>query len=209
MKKIVLTLLALSFVLCASASEYSGLPYKNIKDKSKVSVSQDGMSWTTKFNKKKDLYYVKKGSEFYLRDGSPAFSTGCSYMFLTDDNLIGYSIADLKFYEFFFQNGQIAKRELSTKEVQSAFKKYKIVKISDFSQSTNSLKVKKGLGKLKLIVINDTDKDFTSYAFTSGNAKFVQYPATGILKIKKSGMIQLSKNGENTKDCPWFILLIK
>ena len=77
MKKIIFTLLALSFVLNVSASEYKGLPYKNIKDKAKISISQDGTSWTKKFNKKTDVYYIRKGNGYYLRDDSLAFETDC------------------------------------------------------------------------------------------------------------------------------------
>ena len=130
-------------------------------------------------------------------------------MYLQNNNLIGYSDNDLKFYEFFIQDEILAKRELSSEEIQTAFKKYKIVNISNFDPNTNFLKIKKDIGELKLIVLNDTDRDFTGDSFTSGNAKYVQYPSTGILKIKKHGMIQLSKGGENTGDTPWYILLIR
>ena len=209
MKKFLLTLFTLFFVVSVSASEYSGLPYKNIKDNTKISVSEDGASWKTNVNKNKDIYYIKKGQEFYLNDDSLAFSTGSYYTFLLNNNLIGYSNSDFKFYEYSLNNGLPDKKELSIEEVQALFKDYKVINISEFNTNTNSIKIKKGIGTLKLIILNDTDRDFSNYSFTSGNAKFVSYPGTGILKIKKAGMIQLSRFGENSKNYPWFVILVR
>ena len=209
MKKFLLVLVLLSSVLSVSAANISDLPYKSIKDKTDISVSDNGQIWSTKFSKKNSSYYIKNGDVFCFPDGTPAFSINSPYMFLLDNRLIGYSNSDLKFYEYSLIDGQPEKRELSIDEVKIAFNKYKIIKISDFNENTNSLKIKKKRGCLKLIILNDTENLFEDYKFSSGNAKFETYPAAGFINVKKAGMIQLSRDVEDSKDYPWFVLLIR
>ena len=209
MKKFLLVLVLLSAALSVSAANLSDLPYKNIKDKTGISVSDNGQIWSTKFSKKNSSYYIKNGDDFCFPDGTLAFSINSPYMFLLDSRLIGYSNSDLKFYEYSLIDGQPEKRELSLDEVKIAFKKHKIIKISDFNENTSSIKIKKKRGCLKLIVLNDTENTFEDYKFSSGNAKFNTYPATGFIYVKKAGMIQLSKYAENSKDYPWFVLLVR
>ena len=98
---------------------------------------------------------------------------------------------------------------MTEEEVQALFPDFKIIKISEFSTNTNSLKIKKDKRNLKIIILNDTDRNFYNYSFTSGNSKFELYPLTGFINIKKRGMIQFSHFGDNTKNNPWFILLIR
>ena len=39
--------------------------------------------------------------------------------------------------------------------------------------------------------------------------KFDEYELRGFINIKKKGMIQFSRFGENTKSYPWYVLLIR
>lgn len=214
MKRIFLSLVLMAvFCLTVSAQELT-IPYKNIKDGGKICVSDDGTVWAN--NKKAPKCFTKRisdgtgnYSEFYSSHDEFMFSTGCQYEFINKGSLIGYSNFDLKFYEFTFKNDELQQRELTADEVQELFKGYKIVKLSDFSESTNSLKLKKRHGDFKLILLNDTDKYFYHYGFSSNNAKFDTYPLKGFLNITKKGMIQFSHFGDNTKENPWFILLVR
>ena len=138
-----------------------------------------------------------------------AFSTNCNYEFLNGKDLIGYSNSDLKFYDFAFLNGELTKRELTEEEIQTLFPNFKIIKISEFSPKTSSLKIKKHNLSEKIIILNDTDKNFENYTFTSGNTKINIYELAGFIEIRKKGMIQFSHFGENTKSTPWFILLVR
>lgn len=211
MKKIFLILIILSsFVLAVNATET--IQYKNLRNKTQIMYNQDFDSWSTKVNRKTDKYYVKtatdNGYEYLNSDDSFAFSTGCSYEFLKGNDLIGYSDKDLKFYDFALIDGQLTKQELTSDDVQALFPDFKIVKISDFSPNTNSIKLKKR-DNSQLIILNDTDKNFEYYAFTSGNAKFKTYELAGFIKVTKKGMIQFSHFGENNETTPWFILLMR
>ena len=215
MKKILLSLIVMfATVLCANAEELLQIPYKNIKEESKLRIEND--VWTNKINKKEQDYLIKfisdgsgNYSEFYNSDGTYAFSTDCQYEFLHKGDLIGYSNQDLKFYDFTYAEGKLNKRELTEDEISALFPDYKIVKISDFSTNTNSLKLKKEGHNFKIIILNDTDKNFYHYSFSSNNGKFETYPLTGFINVIKKGMFQFSHFGDNTESTPWFILLVR
>ena len=210
MKKFLLTVVIFSLTLTANAN----LEYKNIKEEGKLKLVED--TWTTKVERKDSDYFIKfistgtgNYSEFYKSDGDFAFTTGCQFEFIHNGDLIGYSNQDLKFYDFSLIGGEITRRELSEEEIQVLFPDYKIIKISQFSPNTNSLKVKKDKHHFKVIILNDTDKNFYHYSFTSGNSKFKTYPLAGFLDIRRKGMIQFSHFGDNTKESPWYILLVR
>ncbi len=214
MKKILYILFIISIGLSASAEDLQSIPYKNLDEEAKLKVSDD--IWTTKVTRKDTDYFIKfisdgsgSYSEFYNSDGSFAFNTGCQYEFIYKGSLIGYSNPDLKFYDFTLTNGELVRRELTFEEIQALFPDYKIIKISEFSPNTNSLKIKKDKHNFKIILLNDTDRNFYHYSFTSGNARFKTYPLTGFIDIKKKGMIQFSHFGENTANFPWYILLVR
>lgn len=205
-------IIILSLLFCLPSFALEEIDYQNIKDGAKISF--DETAWTTKVKRKTTDYYVKKisdgtsnFSEFYSPQGNFVFSTGTQYEFVHKGSLIGYSNNDLKFYEFDIKNNILEQRELTEEEIQALFPKHKIIKISQFSKSTNSLKIKKKRGDLKLILLNDSDRYFYNYMFTTNNAKFEQYNLKGFLNITKKGMIQFSSK-INT-DAPWFILLVR
>ena len=215
MKKILLSIIVMSaMVLCVNAEEILQLPYKNIKEEGKLKI--DNGIWTNKIPKKEQDYFIKfisdgsgNYSEFYNSDGSFAFTTDCQYEFLYKGRLIGYSNQDLKFYEFINSEGKVYKKELEEEFVSELFPDFKIIKISEFSTSTNSLKLKKEKHNLKVIILNDTDKEFYHYSFSSNNGRFEAYPLTGFINIAKKGMFQFSHLGDNTEITPWFILLVR
>ena len=214
MKKILYILFIICIGLSASAEDLQSIPYKNLEEEAKLKVSDD--IWTTKVTRKDTDYFIKfisdgsgSYSEFYNSDGSFAFNTGCQYEFIYKGSLIGYSNPDLKFYDFTLTNGELVRRELTFEEIQALFPDYKIIKISEFSPNNNSLKIKKDKHNFKIILLNDTDRNFYHYSFTSGNARFKTYPLTGFIDIKKKGMIQFSHFGENTANFPWYILLVR
>lgn len=215
MKKLGLIVLVLFFTLLSvEAGGCQKIKYKNIKDGAKIIVNES--TWSFKVPKKSDNYYVKKVSEgftkfseFYSSDGIFLFSTATQYEFINNGRLIGYSNLNLKFYEFYLENGLFCQRELALDEIQELFPKYEIIQLSQFSTATNSLKIKKKNKVLKLIVLNDTDMNFDNYAFTTNNSKIKYYKLKGFLNITKRGMIQFSRFGENSKYAPWYVILVR
>lgn len=217
-KNIFLTLvLAMFFSQSVMAADMKEIRYQNIKEGGRIGRTEQG--WTV-VGKKADNYYTKKisagtsnFSEFYNKNGEFIFSTGTNYEFILDGKLYGYSNSELKFYQFYVDNDEkgdyIYSEEISQKEIEELFKDFKIINISEFSNSTNSLKLKKDKKHFKILLLNDTDRYFYHYGFTSNNAKFNTYPLRGFLDITKKGMIQFSRFGDNTKENPWFILLVR
>ena len=211
-KKIFLTLvLTFGITLSASAVNMETIQYKNINNNDNIINTENG-NWQLA-NKKYKEYFTKKVSagsgsfsEFYSPNGTFLFSTGCNYEFIHNGSLIGYSNSELKFYEFTMNKGILEQRELTESEIKNLFKDFQIVKISEFVNTTNSLRIKTDKKHLKIILWNDTDRYFYNYSFSSNNAKFNTYPLRGFLNITQKGMIQFSHFGDNTKENPWFIL---
>ncbi len=215
MKKF-LVLVLLIIGLSVNASDRKQIPYKNIKENSGIVYDAASDIWSVKKDKKDTGSWVKRVSvgtgsysEYYDNNGEFVFSTGTQYEFINHGKLIGYSNQDLKFYDFAMVNGELVKNSLSEEEIQKLFPDYKIIKLSEFSPNTNSLKIKKNSRSLKLILFNDTDKNFYHYSFSSNNAKFSAYELTGFLEVTKKGMIQFSHFGDNTENNPWYILLVR
>jgi len=215
LRKILLyTFLVLLFSISVNAADIESLKYKNLENNQKIII--ENSIWSNKVSKKDKNYLIKKVpdgitnyTEFYSPDGDFLFSTGTHYEFIHNGMLIGYSNYDLKFYEYSLENNILVQRELSYDEVKELFPKYNIIKISDFSKETNSLKIKKNKRNYKLLLLNDTDRYFYNYKFTTNNSKFKNYQLKSFLLIQKKGMIQFSAFGENTKDKPWYVLLIR
>ena len=196
-----------------NAQNMPDLTYKNISLKNKISYDSETNVWSNKINKKNKNYFIKvKGFGDYFdyldSDKNFAFTTNCEYEFIYNNGFYGYSNRDMKFYEFIYDNNKIIKRTLSKEEVQEILPEYKIVSFSQFSPKTNSLKIKKNIGELKILLYNDTENSYEKYTFTSGNSKFEQYDLRGFLTVQKPGMIQFSRLGEKD-DKNWYILLIR
>ena len=145
MKKILFILSLLFLIAPVFANDIQQIKYKNIDNGSKITTDEN--LWTTKINRKNKNYFIKRisegninFSEFYSPQGEFLFSTATNYEFIHKGSLIGYSNNDLKFYEFSMKKGLLEQRELIFEEVQELFPEYKIVKISDFSE-TNSYKI--------------------------------------------------------------------
>jgi len=203
--KYLIPLICLCICSSALANEIKQLPYANIKEGEKVCTAE-GNNWSDKCKKTSADFFVRTADVFYSDKLNISFCTECSYVFVTKGRLIGYSPEYMKFYEFEPKETQVTQRELFPDEVQSLFKNFKVIKISDFSDKTNSYRFKKSHNQ-SIILLNDTDKNFGNYSFTTHNARFVPYTINNAIDITKSGMIQFSRFGDNTKISPWFILL--
>ena len=214
MKKVLLTLFIFCFVsLSTYAENFPNLPYKNINNKEKISYDAQTDLWSKRINKN-DTYYIKtKGfgefSDYIDSNKNFAFSTNCEYEFIYKNSLIGYSNKDLKFYQFSFINGELIKTPLAKEEVQNIFPTYRVISLADFSEKTNAYKIKKHFGALDVILLNESDKTYENYDYSSGNAKFNQYKLKGFLTITKPGMIQFAESDTSLSDNMWYMLLVR
>lgn len=215
MKKLLLSaLLFFTAVNFSQAGEINSLPFDNLKNKAKIFYNQDIDKWSTKVGRGVEEFFIKtvyEGDENYFEymnsDGTFAFATNCDYDFVNKGRFIGYSNSDLKFYTFEILDGELTKQELDSEAVSELFPNYKVIRISDFSPNTNSIKIKRS--NKRIIILNDTNQTFPDYTFSSNNAKFDTYKLRGFLDINKKGMIQFSHYGENSKDFPWFVILVR
>ena len=186
-----------------------------IKVKERIYVLDNGANrnFTTKRGKN---FYTKtididsvENSIYRYNNSENSFLTGTDYEFLHNSSLIGYSNNDLKFYEFAFDaEKNVTKREMDIIEIAELFKDYEIIKVSDFSTLTNSIKIKKPRGTLKIILINDTDNNFENYTFTTNNSKISKYNLNGFVNIHKKGMIQFAPT-DKCEISSWFIILVR
>ena len=215
MKKIFASLIVfMLFGLSVYADNFPKIKYKNIGNKDKISYDSSTDTWSKKIDKKTTNYFIKtKGfGEFYdylYPSKDFAFTTNCEYEFIYNGSLIGYSNKDLKFYDIQFANGGISKRELTKEEIEQILPDYKLIYLSDFSKNTNSYKIKKHLGALKILLINNTDDVFEDFEFSSGNAGFQTYDLRGFLTVTKPGMIQFAKRDGHINDKNWYVLLVR
>ena len=192
MKKIILSVfICFSLSLGAFAGNLPPIKYKNIGIKNKIFYNADTESWSKKGDKKTDIYFVKvKGfgdyTDYLDADKNFVFSSECEYEFIYNNKLIGYSNSESNFYEISYKDGKCIKKIVPFDDVVEMLSDFKVIKASEFSELTNSIKVKKHFSDLNILILNDTGKDYSNYVFTSGNAKFKTYTLNGpgILQIK-------------------------
>lgn len=194
------------FFIClgASASDFKNLPYKNIKEGAKITVSESG-AWSDRGRNKNQIYYTRNENRFCSNDESKTFDTGCEYLFIVNNKLIGYSNASMKYFEFLYKNDEIECKDLTPDEISTLFKDFKVITLSEFSNSTNVFKLKKKRSEEKILLVNDTFYNFDSYEFTTNNARFVKYNTNNAIGVTKKGLIQFS----GSENAPWYILLVR
>lgn len=200
-------LLLIYIITCAflvPPSFASKLPYSNIKDGSKIKLSD---VWTSKVNKKDKDCYLREGSQFISQNSDNVFDTECTYIFIYNGRLFGYS--DLKFYELTLNDNGLDKRELVSDEVSEIFENFKIIKITDFATSTNSYRYKRKRNNSKIIILNNTSLNLTNYSFHSDDAKYGKYPINNAIKIKRHGMIQFTSDDGYSEDKPVYVILVR
>ena len=209
MKKYVVLFFAL-LIICAPSFSYGvkKLPYQNIKDGKGVKFNETG-AWINKVSKRDSARLVRNGSFLNSADGENFYDTGCSYLFIKDGKLYGYSPFYTKYFELTLSDSRISKRELEISEVKSLFEKFKIIKISDFSEYTNSYTFTREKRKTPIIVLNDTEEVMPNYVFSTNSAKLDRYNTGNAIRVKKNGMIQFATANEDSKSLPWFILLVR
>lgn len=209
-----LLIVLLIFNIQVFAKELKQIEYKNIKENKKIKCS-DGI-WGNKINKKSDFYLIKKisknypyYSEFYSSNGEFVFSAESHYEFIKDGRLYTYSNNDFNFYEIINHENDITKRILSEHEILELFPKYKLIRLTDFSIGTNSLKIKKNKRKLKLIVLNNASAYIETFDFSTNNSKIKRYPLKGFIEVSRKGMIQFAPEELTHDQNIWYVLLIR
>lgn len=213
MKKILIMATALcSINLMSFSADIPGFDHKEIKYKDKIFFNVATEQWSNKNTKNSDICFEKKVGfneygDYIKTDGDLIFATNCDFDFIHNGRLFGYSSSDLKFYEFIFENNRIIKTPLTKEEIQKIIPNYKIAPISMFSANTNSLRIRKDAGNLKLFILNDTDKNFHNYKFIPVNSLIKTYDLAGFLKVEKGGMIKFTDENTFIKGNPYILMV--
>ena len=208
MKKLFITFFVFLMCLSVFASDVKNLPYGNIKENGKLTITEAGI-WSQKVSRKDTGSFIRQGNLLKRQDNSLNIDTKCKFIFLNDGRLFGYDDSIMRFYEFVPSNERVSVKELDIYEVSALFKDFHVIAISDFSKSTNVFKVKKTRGEEKIMLINDTAARFDNYGFSTNNAKYEEYIINNAIGVTKPGMIQFSKSDEGVKNAPWFVLLVR
>lgn len=208
--KIIVLFNLLFFSIGVEAEAFEKINYEKLQQSDKIANLQG--VWRDKVADNSNNYFVKLFNEsdnqtlFYSHIDEFSFATHCDYEFIYKGSLIGYSNSMLKFYEFILKDFELFKRELSEDELSEMFPDRMLVKLSDFDTKTNSLKIKNKNKNLKIILLNDSDKNFNDYVFTTNNSVIKHYELKGFVDIYKKGMLHFAKKGENKN---WYVLLIR
>lgn len=102
----------------------------------------------------------------YSAQGRPLIMMPTQYEFLWNGRLIGYSTANLKFYELMYEEGIFRIKELSFGEVKQIFPDLEIIKLS--SAVDNEVCIQRWPFEVKsFMLLNDTDETFYHYSYES------------------------------------------
>ena len=213
MKKIFIIFVLFFVIQAVMAESLCEIKYKNLPYNTKLTYLNN--VWGTK-NVRNDRLYYKKiknlksfKTELVSSKNNVHFLLNSDYEFIVDGRLVGYSNEDLKFYEYQIDCNNLYQRELFESEIQELFPKCKILKVSDFSDTTNSIKISKGKKDLKLLLLNDTEASFYNYWFSTNNAEIMLYELKGFVNITKKGLIQFSRNDDNYERNAWYVILVR
>lgn len=171
MKK--LFVLCFAFLLAACTKPYVVNPqiYENaINAGYQVVYSPTAHAWSKGSMAEDRIVFTKSVSigsgnySQYSAPGRPMIMMPTQYEFLFNGRLIGYSTADLKFYELIFEEGIVRVKELSFAEVKEIFPGLEIIKVS--TAENGKLQIKRLPFETKsFMVLNDTDETFYHYSY--------------------------------------------
>ena len=168
-----LLILCFAFFVSACGKPYEVTPqiYDDaVKPGYQVVYSPSAQVWNNGSMAEESIVFTKSVSvgsgnySEYSAHGRPMVMMPTQYEFLFHGRLIGYSTADLKFYELIYQEKTFRVKELSFAEVKQIFPGLEIIKVS--SAVNNELYVKRWPFEIKsFLVLNDTNETFYHYSY--------------------------------------------
>lgn len=212
MKKIVL--LGALLCLAACGREYQ-LPAKitdnQIKEDYQVLYSPSGRFWSDGGMVEDRILFSKHispgsggYSEYRAADGLMLEDFGSNFEFLYDGRLIGYNVANFKFYEVVYQDSRFLSVELSPEEVQKIFPGLEIVKLSTAQNGVLTIK-KLPFETKSFLIYNDTNQDFYKYQFETPLT--TAWPLNSLITVDSFGSYIYSHFGSRDPMSP--LLTIK
>lgn len=136
-------------------------------------------------------------SEYELK--KKLYDTDTTYEFLYNNQLIGYNMHKLKFYNLEFENDKFKNTILSDIQLKELFPNVEIVKVSQFKNNKITLN-KPWFESKTFMLVNDTDRDFYKYQFE--NYEKQDELIRGLFEVKRPGTLIYSHFGSRDEMFP-------
>lgn len=198
-KKLVALIMIFFIASCGGAYKLNPEIKDNaIKDGYQAVYSPSGKFWSNGGMVDDRIVFTKSISSGsgsyseYTAKNWPVIMMPTQYEFIFEGRLIGYSTAELKFYELLMINDNFEAKELPLPHVQEIFKGLEIIPVS--SATNNELTIKKLPWQTKsFLILNDTTEYFYRYDFETA-VKFDE-PFKTLITVDKFETIIFSHFG--------------
>ena len=163
MKKFLFSIFALLMLLSTGDKAYAAEQIDTVGSSAVLYYSpSDG--WT-KTSGSGDAIKVTKSADKYYVDQKLAFTIKSDYNFISNNTFVAVDNNKLKFYTPKYENEKFGVEEMKPDEVQKLFKAITVLPVSKFDKGGLELK-RIPYEKEVYLLVNDTDRDFTGYAFS-------------------------------------------
>lgn len=187
MKKILILFTLLVMSACTKPYRINPQIYENeIKAGYQVVYSPGAKEWNNGGMTPDRIVFTKSISSGsgnyseYKAKGYPLIMMPTQFEFLWNGRLIGYSTADLKFYELVYEDEIFRIKVLSFAQVKEIFPGLEILKLS--SVKTDLIVKRLPFEPKSFMMLNDTDRSFYHYSFEE-DVKF-DAPFNALLTVK-------------------------
>lgn len=204
MKKIILLMMLALTMNSALAYEYNSAMIDNaVKEDQQIEFCPIKNMWGRNFAINNLLFtkHITHGSgsfsEYELK--KKLYDTDTTYEFLYNNQLIGYNMHKLKFYNMEFENDKFKNTVLSDIQLKELFPNVEIVKVSQFKDNKITLD-KPWFESKTFLLVNDTDRDFYKYQFE--NYKKQDELIRGLFEVKRPGTLIYSHFGSRDEMFP-------
>ncbi len=190
MKKYIIFALLLFCSNQAFSYEYTPDIANNIvQEEQQIKFCPNSQTWGENCNDENSYTFIKRitfgsgGFSIYEKDKA-LYDTDTTLEFLINNQLIGYNMHKLKFYNLEFNDNKFQNSELNEEQIQKLFPNIKLVKISQFKNREITLE-KPYFKPITFMLINDTPEHYYKY-------QLEKYPKQdelihGIFDINKAG----------------------
>lgn len=210
MKKMALLIAFFIGLSGAYAYNYSPRIMDNIKESQQISYLPITKSWSRDFEINGMLFtkYITVGSGGFseYKNKKTNFDTNTTYEFIYNNNLYGYNMHMLKFFELQFKDNKFVPEEMDENQLREFFPDIEFVKVSQFENDKVIIKKPRFKSKTYML-LNDTKRDFYKYQFEDYNKE--NQIIHGIFEIEKPTRLIYSHFKSRDKMFPILEITVK
>lgn len=182
-----------------------------IKEEQQIKYCPNTQTWGNNCNDENAMEFIKRitygsGGFSIFEKGKALYDTDTTLEFIKNNQLYGYNMHKLKFFNLNFANDKFDKTELSEEQIKELFPNIDIIKVSQFTNG--ELTLYKPLFKtITFMLINDTDEFYYKYHLENYDKQ--DELIHGIFEISKAGDYIYSHFGSRDKLFPILTIHIK